>query len=445
MVTAAGGRFAPGHIGELTRIVPFEMVDAALSETNTVQQRLRVLPSRVVVYVLLAAALFTDLGYGQVWARMCCGLDGLIVAHPTASALAAARRRIGVAPMRALLDLVRGPATGLGTTGVYWRDRLVCAVDGTILCCADTPANLAVYHRGGGYQGGTGYPMVRVLALVACGTRTIIDVVFGTDRIGEISYAHDLLGGLRRGMVVLADRNFAVTAWITAVADTGADVLVRVKANRRLPVCRQLPDGSHLSRLGRLEVRVITATIMITTSAGRRTETYRLITTVLDPACPAVEIVGLYHQRWEIETAFGELKSTTLGGRVLRARTPTGVDQEVYALLIIYQALRVAISDATLARPDLDPDRGSFTVALHAARDQLVLAAGIIADTAIDLIGVIGRHVLDHLLPARRLRTSPRVVKRAISKYVASTAKGRHRAASRNATISIHILTATDP
>jgi hypothetical protein len=445
VVTAAGGRFAPGHIGELTRIVPFEMVDAALSETNTVQQRLRVLPSRVVVYVLLAAALFTDLGYGQVWARMCCGLDGLIVAHPTASALAAARRRIGVAPMRALLDLIRGPATGLATTGVYWRDRLVCAVDGTILCCADTPANLAVYHRGGGYQGGTGYPMVRVLALVACGTRTIIDVVFGTDRIGEISYAHDLLGGLRRGMVVLADRNFAVTAWITAVAETGADVLVRVKANRRLPVCRQLPDGSHLTRLGRLEVRVITATITITTSAGRRTETYRLITTVLDPACPAVEIVGLYHQRWEIETAFGELKSTTLGGRVLRARTPTGVDQEVYALLITYQALRVAISDATLARPDLDPDRGSFTVALHAARDQLILAAGIIADTTIDLLGVIGRHVLDHLLPARRLRTSPRVVKRAISKYVASTAKGRHHAASRNTTISIHILTNTDP
>ena len=249
------------------------MVDEVLASARRVQVRVRDLPSRVVVYLLLAAGLFSELGYGQVWARMCCGLDGLIVAHPTASALAAARRRIGVAPMRALLDLIRGPATGLATTGVYWRGRLVCAIDGTILCCADTPANLAVYHRGGGYQG-------RVLALVACGTRTIIDVVFGTDRIGEISYAHDLLGGLRRGMVVLADRNFAVTAWITAVADTGADVLVRVKANRRLPVCRQLPDGSHLTRLGRLEVRVLTATITLTTSAGRRTQTYRLLTTV---------------------------------------------------------------------------------------------------------------------------------------------------------------------
>ena len=117
MVTAAGGRFAPGHIGELTRIVPFEMVDAALAETNTVQRRLRVVPSRVVVYLLLAAALFADVGYGQVWARMCSGLDGLIVARPTASALAAARRRVGVAPMRALLGPAPRPG---GRTGRDW-------------------------------------------------------------------------------------------------------------------------------------------------------------------------------------------------------------------------------------------------------------------------------------------------------------------------------------
>jgi hypothetical protein len=441
----AGGRFAPGHVGELTRIVPFEMVDAALAETNTVQQRLRVLPSRVVVYLLLAAGLFAELGYGQVWARMTAGLDGLAVARPGPSALAAARRRIGIAPLRALFDLLRGSASGLARTGVYWRGRLVCAVDGTIMCCPDTEANLSVYRRGGGYQGGTGYPMVRVLALVACGTRTIIDAAFGTDRVGETRYAHDLLGALRAGMIVLADRNSAVAAWIAAVTGTGADLLVRVKTSRKLPVCARLRDGSYVSRVGPVEVRVITAQITITTSAGCRSEVYRLITTVLDPGCPATEIVGLYHERWEIETAFHELKSTTLAGRVLRARTPTGVDQEIYALLITYQALRIAISDATLGQPGLDPDRGSFTVALAAARDQLVAAAGVVADTVIDLIGAIGRAVLDHLLPARRTRTNPRVVKRAISKYAASSAKRRHRAPSRKATISIDIPAAASP
>lgn len=124
---------------------------------------------------------------------------------------------------------------------------------------------------------------------------------------------------------------------------------------------------------------------------------------------------------------------------MLRSRTPTGVVQEIYALLITYQVLRIAISDSTLGQSDIDPDRGSFTIALHAARDQLVAAAGVIADTVIDLVGTIGRQVLAQLLPARRVRTNPRVVKRAISKYVASTAKGRHRGPSRPATITIDI------
>jgi Insertion element 4 transposase N-terminal/Transposase DDE domain len=439
VVTVAGGCFAPGHLGELTRIVPFEMVDAALAETGRVQQRLRLLPSRVVVYLLLAAGLFTEIGLSQVWTRLCAGLEGIAVSTPSPSALAAARVRVGVAPLRALFDLLRGAETGCvrigaaraGRAGVFWRGRLVTAVDGTILCCPDTAANLTQFHKGGSHNGGTGYPMVRVLALLACGTRTIIDAVFGTDRVGEIGYAHRLLGSVRASMIVLADRNFAAATWITALATTGADVLVRVKNHRRLPVCRALPDGSFVSRIGRVEVRVITAQVTITTGEVRRTETYRLVTTVLDPSVPALEIVELYHQRWEIETAFAELKSTSLGGRVLRSRTPAGVAQEIYALLITYQALRIAISDTTLHQADLDPDRGSFTVALHAARDQLVAAAGVIADTVIDLVGVIGRCVLDQLLPARRVRANPRVVKRAISKYVASTAKGRHRGPSR--------------
>ena len=126
------------------------------------------------------------------------------MAVPTAGALAQARRRIGAAPLRALFDLLRGPAAGVSVAGVRWRGLLVTAIDGTILGCPDTLANLAVYSRGGGYQGGTGYPLVRVLALVTCGTRTIIDAVFGTDRTGETSYAHNLLPALRRGMIVLA-------------------------------------------------------------------------------------------------------------------------------------------------------------------------------------------------------------------------------------------------
>ena len=445
VVTVAGGRFAPGHLGELTQIVPFEMVDAALVETGRVQARVRALPSRVVVYLLLAAALFAECGYSRVWARLVAGLDGLDVATPNPAALAQARRRLGAAPLAALFDQLRGPAAGPATRGVWWRGRLVAAVDGTTVCCPDTPANLTAVRKGGSHHGGTGYPMVRLLALVACGTRALLAATFGSTSRGETGYAVDLLPALHPGMIVLADRNFAAADLIAAVAGTGADLLVRAKSGRRLPVCRRCADGSYLSRIGPVEVRVIRAEITIATPAGRRSQSYQLLTTVTEPNCPAAEIVGLYHQRWEIETAYLELKSTILGGRVLRARTPAGLEQEIYALLITYQAMRIAISDATLARPDVDPDRGSFTVALGAARDQLTAAAGVIDEAAGDLVGVIGQQVLDHLLPDRRIRTSPRVVKRAISNYVPKTTTGRIRGPSYQATISIDILADLDP
>jgi Insertion element 4 transposase N-terminal/Transposase DDE domain len=444
-VTVAAGRFAPGHLGELTRIVPFEMVDAVLVATARVQRRVRDLPSRVVVYLLLAAGLFEGCGYRQVWARLVAALDRLPVATPTASALAAARRRVGAAPLAALFDLLRGPVAGPATAGVWWHRRLLVALDGTSLCCPDTAANLAVYRKGGGYQGGTGYPMVRLAALVACGTRALLAAVFGPTNIDERDYAGRLLSDLHPGMLVLADRNFGYRPMLTALAGTGADLLVRVKNRHRWPVCRRCADGSWISRIGPVEVRIICATITVTTAAGRRSEAYRLVSTVLDTDVAAAELVRLYHQRWEIETAYLELKSTVLGGRVLRARTPAGLEQELYALLVTYQALRIAICDATIGSPDIDPDRGSFTVALNAARDQVIEAAGVIASSAGDLIGAVGQQVLDHLLPNRRFRTSPRVVKRAISKHAAHAHSGRFHGPSYNATIRIEILTDPDP
>jgi hypothetical protein len=443
-VTVAAGRFAPGHLGELTQIVPFEMVDAALSETGRMQRRIRSLPSRVVIYLLLAGALFAECGYLQVWVRLTGGLDGLAVATPCAAALAAARRRIGAAPLRALFDLLRGPGAGPATPGVWWHGRLVVAFDGTSMCCADTPADLAVYCKGGGHHGGTGYPMIRLLALVACGTRAVLAATFGPTTVGETGYARDLLATMGPGMVVLGDRNFAAADLMEDIAERGADLLIRVKNGRRLPVCARCGDGSWLSRIGRVEVRVICCQITVATTAGRRSETYQLVTTVLDADCPATELVRLYHERWEIETTYAELKQSILGGRVLRARTPAGIEQEIYALLITYQVLRIAIADATIGT-DVDPDRGSFTVALHAARDQVIKAAGVIADTVIDLVGVIGRQVLNHPLPDRRCRTSPRVVKRAISKFAAHTASGRLHGPSYQATVSIDVLDNPDP
>jgi len=411
--------FGPGHLGELTRLVPFEMVDDVLAATRRTESRVRLLPARVVVYLLLAGCLFAELGYLQVWSKLTGGLSGTAPASPSGSALRQARQRLGPQPLRALFDLLRGPAA-TSATQVRWHGLLLAVIDGTFLTVADSPANTSRYAKQRGNNGGSGYPQLRLSALLSCGTRSVLDAVFDPVSVGELDQARHLTRSLRPGMLLLADRNYAAAGLVTTLAATGAHLLIRCKNGRNLPVLRRHHDGSFASAIAGLPIRVIDAQISITTTEGTRTSGYRLITTLLEPRThPAAELVTLYHQRWEIETAYLELKSSMLGGRVLRSRTPDGIQQEIYALLSTYQLLRTAMTDATDSRPGLDPDRASFTTALNTARDQLIHAAGIIADTVIDLVGTIGTHVLAHLLPDRRLRTKTRMIKRSNSKYQA--------------------------
>jgi hypothetical protein len=416
--------------------VSVDLVDAALETTRATQQRLRVLPSRVVVYLLLAAALFAEIGYQQVWARLVAGLNPATVATPGSSALSQALRRVGAAPLKELFTLVRGPAVG----AARWHGLLVCAIDGTSMFVPNSAVNARAFGRQTGRPDAeSGYPMLRLLTVVACGTRTVIDAVFGSYGVGETTYAPTLLRCLRPDMLLLADRNFAATALVEQIAQAQAHLLIRCKDTRVLPPIKQLCDRSWLARMGTVTVRVIDARISVRLGTGAtRVGHYRLVTTLTDEKrYSASELVNLYHQRWEIETSYLELKSTILGGRVLRATTPTGVTQEVYALLITYQALRTALADTTLARPETRPDRLSFTVALQTARDQVIHAAAAITDTTIDLVGRIGAAALRQPLPGRRSRSSPRVVKRAISKH---RAKGTIDRTNHTTAITIEIL-----
>lgn len=463
VITHAPGVFAVGHLGELTQVVPFDLVDEALASAGGLQHRVRRLPSRVVVYLLLAGALFSGLGWARIWSRLTASIP-VPLPVPAPSSITAAMRRVGPKPLQALFDLVKGPAAVTATQVARFAGRLVVAIDGTQIALPDTPANLAVFPKAtAGPNGPAGYPMLRVVALVACGTRTLLDAVFGTDATGELTYAGDLItgpvtgagttrntaGALQPGMLLLGDRNFSATAFVETVSSTGADFLIRAKTHStalKLPVLQRLNDGTFLSRVGEVTVRIIQAAITVTTADQTVThEGYRLFTSLLDPhEAPATGLVKLYHERWEIETSYCELKSTILGGRVLRSRHPTAITQETWALLIAYQALRTAMADAVLHRPDIDPDRAAFTIALNTARDQITRAAGITAQTPADLIGQIGAAVLDKLLPARRNRTRPRVKKRAInSKYRAIGRDIDHRTHKTTTRITITPLTNT--
>jgi hypothetical protein len=266
------------------------------------------------------------------------------------------------------------------------------------------------------------------MTLVECGTHAIIDAVFdGIAHASEVALARRLVASLTPGMVLLADRNFlSYPLWGTAAA-TGADLIWRAKSNIYLVATKHLPDGSYLAivpthketiRLasararGRNEipreghrVRVVEFTITIHSSTGQtRTETYRLVTTLLDHTeAPAAQIATLYHERWESENGYGELKPRLVGADVtLRSRTPDGIAQEAYAFLIVYQALTtLRVDAATTAR--LDPDRISFLITIRAVRADIANPAPP-AHRRQTLI----TDMIDDRLGPRRPRSSPR-------------------------------------
>jgi hypothetical protein len=130
-VTVAAGVFAPGHLGELTRYLPFELVDDVLAQTGTLQQRLRALPSRTGVYFVLALGLFPRIGYARVWAKLCAGLAaaGLVVPAVSEKALRELRRRLGPAPFKALFEVVAGPLAQPRSPGVCFAGMRTVAFD----------------------------------------------------------------------------------------------------------------------------------------------------------------------------------------------------------------------------------------------------------------------------------------------------------------------------
>jgi Insertion element 4 transposase N-terminal/Transposase DDE domain len=421
-VTVAAGAFAPGHLGELTQYLPFELVDDVLAQTKTVQRRLRELPSRVGVYFLLALGMYPRLGYARVWAKLTVGLAGLNVPCPSEKALRDLRRRLGPAPLKALFEVVAGPLAQPGTPGVRFGGLRTVAFDGcNSLKVPDTGRNRWWLGRIRYRMGFAGYPTLRLMALAETGTRGLLGAALGSaaDR-DEPTVARRLLPLLRPGMLVLLDRAFDGNAFLRQVAATGAMLMARAKSTRHPLVLGHLPDGSYLSDLGGLKVRIIEASVIVTGADGSRVrDGYRLITTLMDHRrFPAAAVIRLYHERWEIESAYFALRHTLLQGRVLRSGDRPGLEQETWALLTVYQLLRMAMVTAIETRPGTDPDRASFTTAMEAAKDQLTAAAGICPDGPADLPGVIGRAVLATLLPARRPRFSARKVKCATARYL---------------------------
>ncbi|WAX78209.1 IS4 family transposase [Streptomyces sp. KMM 9044] len=408
-------------MGALTRFVPFELVDSVLEGLGrrTVVRRV---PSRVAVYFVLALVLFPGLGYGQVWDKLIGAVRQLGggVELLSRTSLGGLRRRLGPVPFKELFEVVAGPLGGRRTVGVFYRGLRTVAFDG----CRSTrvpesAANLAWLgkHRLRG-DAQASYPLLHLMALMETGTRAVLGAVLGATR-GEVGMALELMDRVKEGMPLLADRGFDSNEFIRAVHAGGAALLLRACATRRPVVLKILHDGSYLSVIAGVPVRIIEARTTVTCADGSTHRgDYRLITTLLDARRhPAGELVTLYHQRWEIEVAFLALRHTMVGGQVLRSQDPQGLRQEMWALLTVYQVIRTAMADATDAISGCDPDRACFTVALNTARDSLITATDILPAPGCELTSTITLAVSENLLDPRRPRISARTVKSASSRY----------------------------
>jgi hypothetical protein len=396
----AGDRLADRvGIGVLATVFPPELVDRVVGEAGVREQRKRTLPSRVVVYYLLAMVLFFQSGYGEVWNKLVAGLAWArrfrerleLGMQPSPAAITYARQRLGWQVMERLLEETAGPLAGPEQPSAFVAGMRLVAIDGMCLDLPDNEENGTEF----GYpsnEGGRGpFPQIRVVGLGECGTRSVLGAATSGLATGEQPLTRQLLGKLAPGDLLLADRNFLSHGLLKDVLATGVHVLWRAKSDVDLPVLEVLADGTWLSRIADpaasrrmrrngadpkdipgITVRVIEYTV--TSEDGTETsETFTLVTDIPGPArLTPQQAAAAYVSRWQLETCFDELETSLRGGAtvVLRSKSPPMIRQEIYAMLCCYQAIRTLISHAA-DDAGIDPARISFTRARDGIRSRI--------------------------------------------------------------------------
>lgn len=372
-------------LGVITKAFPEKAIRSVLTERGKSSIRERDLPAHVVMYYVIAQALFMQVSQREVLRCLLEGVRWLFgpkvhVKVTGKSGISQARTRLGWEPVKQLHDEIVEPVAVKKTRGAWYRNWKLVSLDGSTMDVADTKENQEAFGRPGASRGSSAYPQIRFVSLVENGTHVLFGTEMASYSTGEITLTKAALKRLKPGMLCLADRNFlGYELWKEAQA-TGADLLWRGKKHLRLEREKDLPDGSYLSRIypserdwrkktNGIPVRVIEYTLEGVPDAE---PFYRLVTTILDhDAASAEELAGLYHERWEIETALDELKTHLRGAQiVLRSKTPDLVKQEFYGFMMAHFAVRGLMHEAAL-KANEDPDRLSFLHAVRVVRRKL--------------------------------------------------------------------------
>ncbi|MCX5205810.1 IS4 family transposase [Streptomyces sp. NBC_00237] len=410
------------RLGVLTEWVPVELVDEVLTECGVRDRKLGALPARFTVYFALALALFQQDSYDDVAENLVGALDGMDETIPNKSSFTRARQRLGPRPLEALFRSLAGPVAPADLAGAFYRGMRVAAVDGFVFDVPDTPVNRATFGGPVDNKGRpAGFPQARAVTLTETGTHASIDARVGGVRTGEPEMATAMAAGAT-GMLVLMDRAFPGVALWKAYTQAGAHLLIRARTFIAAKPMQVLADGTYLTKMnlagqrrshpGGVTVRVIDYRI----DGG---ETIRLLTDLLDPdAWPAAELSALYHERWESESAFRQIKTFQRGPKqILRSADPELVRQEVWAHLAVHHCLtRIIMRLAENER--IDPDRISFIKVLKHVRRSVIRQCAQTALQVKQFLTAMAAKVhrkLDN--GVRRMREADRFVKRPVLKY----------------------------
>lgn len=372
-------------VGVLAKTVPLASVLTALTKCKKTSRRERELPAHVVVYYVMALGLYMNCACREV---LRCLLEGMRWLHGPEtdcavtgdSGISQARTRLGWEPLQQLHDELVRPVATTDTRGAWYRQWRLVSLDGSTLEVPDTKANAGAFGRPHNHKGQGGFPQIRFVSLGENGTHVLFGSRMGECRLSEFALAEEVLPLLDKGMLCMADRLFLCCRLWTKARANGAELLWRASKSFPLPCLERLSDGSYRSvlypntsdrRRGRNGVPVRVIEYQLPGVAGAE-PLYRLVTSILDPEpAPAEELACLYHDRWELETAFDELKTHLRGARiVLRSKTPDLVRQEFYGLMLTHFAIRGLMHEAAL-RADEDPDRLSFTHTVRILRRRL--------------------------------------------------------------------------
>jgi hypothetical protein len=438
--------FPPDETGRvLDRLTALEQVitptdiQQALEETGRVNPRACKLTHEVMMWIVLAMGIFTDIPIRQVFkqARRLRADEKT----PCRSAFCVARQRLGVEPVRRLFERTVRPLANPDTPGAFYRGLHLVAVDGTVLDVPDTAKNDNHFGRSSGGRGDSAFPQVRKLSLVEVGTHVEFALTAAPYGIGERAMFDDLLRYLQPGMLLLCDRGFfSYNLWKTVIS-WGIHLLTRVIKSMILKPVKQLSDGSYLAKIYRnnhdrdkdrrgILLRVIKYTIDDPQRTGHREE-HTLLTDLLDEnEYPAWELIPAYHWRWEQELVFDEQKTHQDPTRAskpahLRSETPEGVIQELYALSLAHYVIRSLMFQAA-SRVGLDTDRLSFTGCFHILRCRLPECDSRTPQSFQAWFEALLAELARECIEPRRNRINPRVVKRKMKKWLKKRPEHRH-------------------